>query len=36
MQVHLDAPLADLNAGGMGEEQDLYQSNVDKKKYLTL
>ncbi|CAI8932949.1 hypothetical protein EMIT0P2_50022 [Pseudomonas sp. IT-P2] len=26
MQVHLDAPRADLNARGAGREQDLYQS----------
>jgi hypothetical protein len=26
MQVHLDAPRADLNAWGAGREQDLYQS----------
>ncbi|CAI8936995.1 hypothetical protein EMIT0P294_30584 [Pseudomonas sp. IT-P294] len=29
MQVHLDAPQADLNAGGAGEEQDLYQPYVE-------
>jgi hypothetical protein len=26
MQVHLDAPQANLNAWGAGQEQDLYQS----------
>lgn len=29
MQVHLDTPQADLNAWGLGEEQDLYQPYVE-------
>lgn len=35
MQVHLDAPRADLNARGAGREQDLYQSYFALEKYLT-
>lgn len=36
MQLHLDAPQADLNAGGRGDEQDLYQSDVERKKMFNL
>ena len=35
MQVHLEAPQADLNAGGVGEEQDLYQPDIQQEDLLT-
>jgi hypothetical protein len=35
MQVHLEAPQADLNAGGGEEEQDLYQSGAGEGDLLT-
>ena len=35
MQVHLEAPQADLNAGGVGEEQDLYQPDIQQGDLLT-
>jgi hypothetical protein len=36
MQVHLDAPQADLNAWGAREEQDLYQSYFESEKLLNI
>lgn len=36
MQVHLDTPQANLNAGVRGEEQDLYQQHSESKKTLNL
>jgi hypothetical protein len=35
MQVHLEAPQADLNAGGVEEEQDLYQPKIEDEDLLT-
>lgn len=36
MQVHLDAPQADLNAWGTREEQDLYQSYFEWEKLINI
>jgi hypothetical protein len=36
MQVHLDAPQADLNAWGTREEQDLYQSHFELEKRINI
>ncbi|MCP1446748.1 hypothetical protein J3D54_005880 [Pseudomonas sp. GGS8] len=35
MQVHLEAPQADLNAGGVEEQQDLYQPDAEQEDLLT-
>lgn len=36
MQVHLDAPQADLNAWGTREQQDLYQSHFESEKHFNI